>query len=118
VNVDEDVVNNITQLNILVLEKEQLNRRVLLEGEDDNLTRALETNRVNMQLINNRLQTIGTMMGRDFKCDFRILYEGIIMGVKNTLLGVQKRRSKDEKLVREKLVLREEYAKRVFGEQS
>jgi hypothetical protein len=96
VHVDEYVVNNITQLNILVLEKEQLNRRALLEGEDDNLIRALETNRINMQLVNDRLPTISTMMGREFRCDFRTLYEGIIMGVKNALMGVQKRRTKDE----------------------
>jgi hypothetical protein len=116
--VDNQLLNNIIQLNILTLEKEQIIRRGQFDGEDANWRQELETNRIIMELVNDRLPTIRAMMGRDFVCGYRTLYEGIIMNVKSVVLGVQQRRARDEKLVRDRLVMREDYIKRIFGEQS
>jgi hypothetical protein len=40
------------------------------------------------------------------------------MGVKNVLVEIQNRMKRDDKLLREQLLKREEYTKNVFGERS
>ncbi len=49
-------------------------------------------------------------------CNYRLLYEGVILGVKNVLMEIQRRRSREKNFLRERLVQREEYIKGVFGE--
>ncbi len=68
-----------------------------------------------MGVIRNRLPTIEDLMGRAFTCNYRTLYEGIIMGVKNALMEIQRRRRTDDNTVREKLLIIEERMRTVFG---
>jgi hypothetical protein len=68
--------------------------------------------------IRGRLPTIRDLLGRDFSCNYRMLYEGIIMGVKNVLMDIQSKMDKMKKHTREQLLSREIYVKQVFGEKS
>jgi hypothetical protein len=51
-------------------------------------------------------------------CNYRTLYEGIIMGIKNALMNIQISTDKNNKRMREQLLAREEYVKGIFGENS
>ncbi len=115
---DVEIDENLMQLNILINEKEVLECRIANEGENTELRDRLDINGINIQLIKDRLTTLAVILNREFGCNYRILYEGVILGVKNVLMGIQKRRNRDKNALRERLLQREEYIKRVFGENS
>jgi hypothetical protein len=118
VTVDEGIRDNLIQFNILINEKEELCRRLQVDGNNVEVRQRLETNDRNMTVVRERLPTLIELLGREFICNYRTLYEGVIMGVKNVLMGIQRRKSNDEKVIREQLVKREEYIKTMFGEHS
>jgi hypothetical protein len=71
-----------------------------------------------MGVIKGRLPLLTELLGRFFTCNFRTLYEGIIMGVKNVLMEIQRRRRSEDNVVRERLLVREGRMRTVFGENS
>ncbi len=115
---DGDISGNLAQLNILLREKEQLLGLASINGNDIEFIRRMHTVDLNIGVIKERLPSLRELVGRDFSSNYRILYEGIIMGVKNALLDIQSKLDKMKKQVREQLLLREDYVKQVFGENS
>jgi hypothetical protein len=115
---DAEINENLVQWNILINEKEVLECRLATEGENVELRERLNINGINIQLVKDRMPTVAVILEREFVCNYRLLYEGVILGVKNVLMGIQKRRNRDKNLLRERLLQREEYIKRVFGENS
>jgi exonuclease III len=115
VTLDENIRENLVQLNILIREKETLGRQVRVDGGNIETRRNLETNQTNIGVIKDRLPDINELMGRAFTCNYRTLYEGVIMGVKNVLMEIQRRRRVDDNIVRDKLLLNEDRMRTVFG---
>jgi exonuclease III len=115
VNLDENIRENLVQMNILIREKEILGRQARVDGGNIEIRQSLETNQINMGVIKDRLPNINELMGRAFTCNYRMLYEGIIMGVKNVLMETQRRRRSDDNVVREKLLINEGRMRSVFG---
>jgi exonuclease III len=95
--VTEDRVasGHVTQMNILVQEKRLLLREQML-NDNIRVRERLENNILNMNVVKGRLPLLSDIVSRDFSCDYRVLYEGMIMGVKNVLLGIQKQNGKDD----------------------
>ncbi len=87
---------------------------------DDNMDVRLriETNILNINVVKGRMPEMSELISRQFNCNYRTLYEGLIMGVKNVLVEIQSRMKRDDKFLRGQLLKREEYTKTVFGEQS
>jgi hypothetical protein len=112
---DENIRENLVQMNILIREKEILGRQARVDGGNIETRQNLETNQINMGVIKDRLPNINELMGRAFTCNYRTLYEGIIMGVKNVLMETQRRRRSDDNVVREKLLINEGRMRSVFG---
>ncbi len=115
---DGDTSGNLAQLNILLRDKEQLLGLASINGNDIEFIRRMHTVDLNIGVIKERLPTLRELVGRVFSCNYRILYEGIIMGVKNAILDIQSKMDKMKKQVREQLLSREVYVKQVFGENS
>jgi exonuclease III len=114
---DRAARDNVTQLYILMNEKKASQEEQLVNDSIDVQMR-IEINAINMNVIKGRMPDFSELINRQFNCNYRILYEGLIMGVKNVLLEIQKRMKSDDKLLRERLLRREEYTKNVFGERS
>jgi exonuclease III len=117
-DIDVGIRDNLVQMNILISEKEILCRQSQVDGMNIELSQRLETKQMNIGVIKNRLPAINELLGRVFTCNYRILYEGIIMGVKNVLMEIQRRRRSDDNVVRERLLVREGRMRTVFGENS
>jgi hypothetical protein len=118
VDIENGIRANLVQLNILISEKEILSRQLQVDVNNIETIHRLETNNRNMGIIKDRLPSLTELLGRVFTCNYRILYEGIIMGVNNVLMGIQRRRRSDDKVIRERLVVREGRMRTVFGENS
>jgi hypothetical protein len=117
VTVDRVARGHVTQMNILVQERMSLLREQLV-NDNIRVRERLENNTLNMNVVKGRLPLLTDLVSREFNFDYRVLYEGMIMGVKNVLMGIQKQKSRDDKMFREQLLRREEYTKSVFGENS
>jgi hypothetical protein len=115
---DIGIENNVAQLGILLRDKEKLLNVRSIYGVTDEINQRIQTVNENIIVIKNRLPRFEQLMEREYICNYRVLYEGVIHSVKNILLNIQRRRSKEENVVRDKLVKREEYIKTVFGEYS
>jgi hypothetical protein len=76
---DVEIDENLMQLNILINEKEVLECRITNEGENTELRDRLDINGINIQLIKDRLPALAVILDREFGCNYRILYEGVIL---------------------------------------
>jgi hypothetical protein len=115
---DRGISDNLAQLNILLKEKENIVRLITVHGNDNVYIHRTMTVEANIEVIKGRLPTIRELLGREFVCNYRMLYEGIIMGIKNSLMNIQISIDKNNKRMREQLLFREEYVKGIFGENS
>ncbi len=110
-------VDNLTQLYILINERNVLREEQMMD-DSMGVRLRIETNVLNMNVIKGRMPEISELISRQFKCNYKTLYEGLIMGVKNVLVEIQSRIKRDHKFLRGQLLKREEYTRNVFGEQS
>jgi exonuclease III len=115
---DEVVVNTLAQLKILIDGKEILAKRETLFGRTTEIIELQEMNSENILLVKNRLPDMTELLDRGLTCDYRILYEVILMGVKTNLVEFQGRVKEREAAKREDLLRREDYMARTFGENS
>jgi hypothetical protein len=109
--VDRDVVlhNNLVQLDLLIREKELVDIMISKNGLTIELNERLSNVMENINTVLTRLPRIEELVGREFGCDYRQLYEVIVNGIKNVLVAVQNRRSTAENETREFLVERIRY---------
>ncbi len=115
---DRNLENNLIQFDILVREKEELVRMEAMGGREDELVDLRETNNINVQIVKRRFPSIEELMTRELRCSNRTLYEIIMLGIKTKLMGIQKRRREMVNLRRDRLITKEDYMKRKFGEES
>jgi hypothetical protein len=114
---DRVAMDNVIQLYILINERNALREEQMVDDNMDVRLR-IETNVLNINVIKGRMPVLSELISRQFNCNYRTLYEGLIMGVKNVLVEIQSRMKRDEKFLRGQLLKREEYTKNVFGERS
>ncbi len=112
------MVNTLSQLRILIDGKETLAKRELLFGRTTEIIELQETNLENILVVKNRLPDMIELLNRGLTCDYRILYEVIMMGIKTNLVELQKRVNERETAKQENLLHREDYMARTFGENS
>ncbi len=115
---DGGISDNLAQLNILLKEKENILGLIAEHGNDNVYIHRTMTVEANIVVIKGRLPPIRELLGREFVCNYRTLYEGIIMGIKNSLMNIQTSIDKNNRRMREQLLHREEYVKGIFGENS
>jgi hypothetical protein len=106
VDKDEGLNNNLVQLNILMREK------------TDDIIRRKEKVELNIQTTMERLPGLSTLLDNEIECSYKVLYETIMNDLKNRLGYVQDRIKIESKLMRDRLVQREEYMADTFGEES
>jgi hypothetical protein len=117
-DMDRNLENNLIQYDILLKEKENLIRMESMGGREEELVVLQETNNMNMQTVKNRFPLVQELLRRELRCTKKTLYEIITLGVKSKLMGVQKRRREMVNLRRERLIQKEDYMKRKFGDES
>jgi hypothetical protein len=118
VTVDDRLTEQLTQLDILLREKETVLRLYDRRGLRDEMGDRIERINANIDVVKGRLPDIDELLDRNFTCNYRVLYEVIGMEVKNRLLKIQRRIKMDNRGYRLWLVQKEEYMARTFGEDS
>jgi exonuclease III len=118
VTVDDRLTEQLTQLDILLREKETVLRLYDRRGLREEMGDRIERINANIDVVKGRLPGIDELLDRNFTCNYRVLYEVIGMEVKNRLLKIQRRIKMDKRGYRLWLVQKEEYMARTFGEDS
>jgi exonuclease III len=116
--VDDRLTGQLTQLDILLREKETVLRLYERRGLREEMGDRIERINANIDVVKGRLLDIVELLDRDITCNYRALYEVIGMEVKNRLLKIQKRIKMDKRGYRLWLVEKEEYMARTFGDVS
>jgi hypothetical protein len=98
--------------------EENIRRREELSGVTPDLVEERNVNSNNMRVVKNRLPNLEELLGRGLSCDYRNLYEIIMIGVKTNLTELQKRVNIRDNAKRDRLIQREEYMSDTFGENS
>jgi hypothetical protein len=106
---DGGLVNNLAQYQILISVDENIRRREELSGSTPDLVEERNVNTNNIRVVKNRLPNLEELLGRGLTCDYRNLYEIIMIGVKTNLTELQKRVSIRDNAKRDWLIQREEY---------
>ncbi len=106
------------QLNILIKEKELINRLTDRVGLSDELKERGSTVDINIGVVLRRLPLMEDLITRELGCDFRQLYEMIMMGLKDSLMGLQKRKKERDLEKREWLMSNVHGMENMFGENS
>ncbi len=103
------------QLDLLIREKELVDIMISKNGLTIELNERLNNVMININRVIGRLPRTDKLMGRDFECDYRRLYEVIVNGLKNVMVAIQNRRATAEKETRGYLVNRIRYMEEKFG---
>lgn len=101
-----------------MIEKEQLRSMEMDIGLTNDIVRQKETNEQNILTIVGRLPELYNLLDNEMQCNYRVLYETIKNDLKNRLGRAQDRIKVEENLKRDRLVQREEYMAKTFGEES
>ncbi len=110
--------NSVTQLDMLIREK-VLMETITRNGGANGITRErMDTNNANIRVVRERLPHIDELMTREYTCDYRQLYEVVMMNLKNRLVSLQKQRVIESKETRETIILRIRYMESKFGAES
>jgi hypothetical protein len=115
---NEDLTRTLVQLDLLVKEREIVNNLIGRLGITDDLRERASNVEINIGVVNRRLPVLTDLLGGRFSCNFRNLYEAIMMGLKNALMILQERKRSEEVMKREWLIESIQQMERVFGEQS
>jgi hypothetical protein len=115
---DQMLTNNVSQLDILIREKELINHVLKLRGDNIVLNERLNTVDRNIVTVMDRLPTFVDLMERDFTCDFRKLYEVTVMNLKNRLVALQNKRILERNEERDGILNRIQYMEHKFGANS
>jgi hypothetical protein len=115
---DQMLTNSVSQLDILIREKELINHVLRIRGDSIVLTERLNTVDRNIETVTNRLLTTADLMERDFTCDFCKLYEVTVMNLKNRLVALQKKRILERNEERDGILNRIQYMEHKFGANS
>jgi hypothetical protein len=118
VNRDEILIGHLNQLNILIKERETINTLIERVGLTDDLKERGSTADINIGVVLRRLPRMEDLMARELGCDHRRLYEMIMMGLKDTLMGLQKRKKVRDSEKREWLLSKVRDLEYMFGENS
>jgi hypothetical protein len=78
---DRALDNNLVQLDLLIREKELVDIMISRNGLTIELNERLNNVTENINTVLIRLPGIEELVGRDFGCDYRQLYEVIINGI-------------------------------------
>jgi hypothetical protein len=115
---NEGLTRTLVQLDLLVKEWEIVNNLTNRLGITDELRERASNVDINIGVVNRRLPVLTDLLGGRFSCNFRSLYEAIMMGLKNALMILQERKRNEEVRKREWLIESIQQMERVFGEQS
>jgi hypothetical protein len=115
---NEGLTRTLVQLDLLVKEREIVNNLIGRLGITDELRERASNVDINIGVVNRRLPVLTDLLGGRFSCNFRSLYEAIMMGLKNALMILQERKRSEEARKREWLIESIHQMERVFGEQS
>ncbi len=118
VNRDEILIGHLNQLNILIKERETINTLIERVGLTDDLKERGSTVDINIGVVLRRLPRMEDLMARELGCDLRRLYEMIMMGLKDSLMGLQKRKKVRDSEKREWLLSKVRDLEYMFGENS
>jgi hypothetical protein len=114
---DRELTRDVAQLDILIrgLELNLLIVNTAAEGEivEENIRTGIE----NIRVVTNRLEGFN-ILERDFTCNYRSLYEVVLISLKNKLMEVQGRIRANKTKFRDDLIKHCEYMADKFGEQS
>jgi hypothetical protein len=113
---DRELTRDVAQLDILIrgLELNLLIVNTAAGGEivEENIRTGIE----NIRVVTNRLEGFN-ILERDFTCNYRSLYEVVLISLKNKLMEVQGRIKANKTKFRDDLIKRCEYMADKFGEQ-
>jgi hypothetical protein len=115
---NEDIRGNIVQLDILIREIEMIKLMIGRVGCNEDLEQRRRIAEDNIAVELNRFPAIEVLMEDVFSCSYKQLYEMIMVGIKNTLVAIQTRRTKEQTVTRDYLINRIKYMERQFGETS
>jgi hypothetical protein len=115
---DDRLTEQLTQMDILLMEKETVLRMYDRRGIGDEIGDRIERINAGIDVVKGRMPSIDELLDRNLTCNYRVLYEVIGMEVKNRLLKIQRRIKMDNRGYRLWLVQKEEYMARTFGEDS
>jgi exonuclease III len=115
---NEGLTRTLIQLDLLIKEWEIVNSLTERIGLTDELRERASNVEVNIGVVNRRLPVLTDLLGGRFSCNFRSLYEAIMMGLKNSLMILQDRKRREEARKREWLIESIQQMVRTFGEQS
>jgi hypothetical protein len=110
-----DIRNNVTQLDILIREVELIKVLMSREGCTEELERRRATAENNIAIVMGRFPEMANLIEGEFSCNYKQLYEMIMMGLKNVLVAVQNRRAKEQTATRDFLINRINYMEEKFG---
>jgi exonuclease III len=113
-----DITNNVTQLDILIREAELVKILMSREGCTEELERRRVTVENNIGVVMGRFPDMSNLMKGEFSCSYRQLYEMIMKGIKNVLVAIQNRRTKEQSATRDFLINRINYMEGKFGANS
>jgi exonuclease III len=115
---DPNFTNNVKQLDILIREKELLRQALRLRGGNEILMDRIGTVDHNIGTVINRFPVMQDLLERDFSCNYRKLYEVVLMNVKNRLVALQKKILSENSEERNLILGRIIYMESKFGENS
>jgi hypothetical protein len=115
---NEAIRANIVQLDILIREIEIIKLMIGRLGFNEDLEQRRRIAEDNIAIVLNRFPATEVLMEDVFSCSYKQLYEMIMIGIKNTLVTIQTRRTKEQTATRDYLINRIRYMERQFGETS
>jgi hypothetical protein len=115
---NEAIRANIVQLDILIREIEMIKLVQGRVGSNDDLERRRRIAEDNIAIVLNRFPAMEVLLEEAFSCSYKQLYEMIMIGIKNSLVAIQTRRTKEQSATRDYLINRIKYMEQQFGETS